>query len=174
VCPALSDFGLFLEPEFEAWLPPVGTDPKVLAAARAKAKWKVTSVSYEAEGNGARRAIDGNPGTIWHTHVPGAERGFPQEFAVDMGEEKTLKGFTYLPRQDGTMHGMVDQYAFAVSLDGQAWTTAAEGEFGNLRANPVEQTVAFAPVAARHFKFVARHALEKEHAVVAEIGVVEQ
>ena len=45
--------------------------------------------------------------------------------------------------------------------------------FGNLRANPVEQVVSFAPAKARFFKFIARHALEKNHAIVAEIGVVE-
>jgi hypothetical protein len=99
--------------------------------------------------------------------------GFPQDFAVDMGVEKTVKGFTDLPRQDKTVHGMVDQYAFAVSVDGKTWTQVAEGEFGNLRANPVVQTVPCEPVKARHFKFVARHALEKNHAVVAGIGVVE-
>jgi len=173
VCPALSDFGLFLEPDFDPWLPPVGADPKLLAAMKAKAKWKVVSASYEAPNNGARNAIDGNPATIWHTDGPDGERACPQEFVVDMGGERTLKGFTYLPRQDHTFHGMVDQYTFHTSLDGKTWSKAAEGEFGNLRANPVEQTVAFEPVTARYFKFTAKHALEKNHAVVAEIGVVE-
>ena len=68
---------------------------------------------------------------------------------------------------------MVDQYTFQLSADGKDWKTVSEGEFGNLRANPVEQSVTFAPVKARFFKFIARHALEKDHAVVAEIGVVE-
>ncbi len=173
VCPALSDFGLYLEPDFKTWLPPIGTDPKVLSAAKAKEKWKIVSASFEAKGSEAKNAIDGNPATIWHTAGEKGDSGLPQNFVVDMGEEKTLKGFTYLPRQDHSLHGMVDQYTFLVSLDGKAWTTAAEGEFGNLRANPIEQTVSFAPVKARYFKFVARHAVEMNHAVVAEIGVVE-
>ena len=151
----------------------MGTDPNVLAGAKAKAGLKVASASYEVRGNGAKRAIDGNPGTIWHTHDTDGEHALPQEFVVDMGEEKTLKGFTYLPRQDNCLHGMVDRYGFAVSADGKTWTTASEGEFGNLRANPVEQTVSFEPVKARYFKFVAKHAVEMNHAVVAEIGVVE-
>ncbi len=169
VAPALSDFGLFLEPEFENWIPPVGGDPK----AAAKAKWKVVSASFEAQGAEARKAIDGNPRTLWHTHAQSGESGLPQNMTVDMGKEKTIKGFTYLPRQDGLTAGMVDQYAFAVSVDGKIWKTVAEGEFGNLRANPVEQSVAFAPVKARYFKFTAKHALAKNHAAVAEIGVVE-
>jgi len=169
VCTALSDFGLFLEPEFETWLPPVGTDPKILAAATAEAKWKVVSASF----GDAKAAIDGNPATFWNTHGPVVEHTLPQEFVVDMGEEKTLKGFTYLPRQDHNFHGMVDQYTFQVSQDGKTWTTASEGEFGNLRANPLEQVVPFASAKARYFKFIAKHALEMNHAVVAEIGVVE-
>ena len=168
-CPALSDFGLFLEPEFESWMPPIGTDPKVLAAAKAKGNWKVVAASC----GDARAAIDGNPATFWNTHPVGKEHTLPQEFVVDMGAEKLLGGFTYLPRQDHCLHGMVDQYTFQISTDGKVWTTAVEGEFGNLRANPVEQGIPFAAAKARYFKFIARHALEKNHAIVAEIGVVE-
>ncbi|MEO5714626.1 MAG: alpha-L-fucosidase [Luteolibacter sp.] len=168
VAPALSDFGLFLEPGFDTWVPPVGGDPKVAA----KAGWKIAGASYEAEGGEARRAIDGDTGTLWHTHGGDGEHHLPQDFSVDMGKEKTLKGFTYTPRT-GTLNGVVDQYAFATSIDGKTWTTAAEGEFGNLRANLIEQTVPFTAVKARFFKFTAKHALEKNHAAVAEIGVVE-
>jgi alpha-L-fucosidase len=138
-----------------------------------RASWKLHSKSFEAPGGEASKALDQNPGTIWYTHGPDGESGLPQEFSVDMGYEKSLKGFTYLPRQDGTVNGMVDQYAFAVSTDGKEWKTVAEGEFGNLRANTAEQTVSFAAVKARYFRFTAKHALESNHAVVAEIGVVE-
>ncbi|MCU0781936.1 MAG: alpha-L-fucosidase [Akkermansiaceae bacterium] len=170
VCPALSDFGLFLEPEFPVWVPPVGGDPK----AAAKAKWKILAASWQnPPGGAARHAIDGRPDTIWHTHGDDGERTLPQHLAIDLGEDKTLKGFTYLPRQDGTPHGMVDRYEFFVSIDGQTWRQVAAGEFGNLRANPVEQTVTFPPAKARYIKFVATRALEKNHAVVAELGVIE-
>jgi alpha-L-fucosidase len=169
VCPALSDFGLFLEPEFGPWIPPVGGDPKMAM----KASWKVASVSYQGSGGEARRAIDGNPGTLWHTHGEDGERALPQEIVVDLGKMTNISGFTYLPRQDKTLHGMVDQYALFLSKDGAAWMEVSRGEFGNLRANPVEQTVSFAPAQARYFKFVALHAIEMNHAAIAELGVVE-
>ncbi|MEN9359357.1 MAG: hypothetical protein RL095_892 [Verrucomicrobiota bacterium] len=167
-CPALSDFGLYLEPEFPAWVPPVGGDPKALA----KAKWKILGCSSQAEGGEARNAIDGNAATLWHTHGKDGESGLPQSISVDLGEVKKLKGFTCTPRT-GVLHGVVDQYRFELSLDGKSWSLAAEGEFGNLRANPVEQSVGFAPAQARYFRFTARHALEKDHAAIAEIGVIE-
>ncbi|MCF7731548.1 MAG: discoidin domain-containing protein, partial [Akkermansiaceae bacterium] len=170
VCPALSDFGLFFEPEFPFWLPPVGGDPKRAA----KAKWKILTASYQnPPGGAARNAIDGQPNTIWHTHGEDGERTLPQDIAVDMGAVKTLKGFTYLPRQDGTAHGMVDRYTFSVSTDSTRWQQVATGEFGNLLANSVEQTIPFPSTKARYFKFTATHALKKNHAAVAELGVVE-
>ena len=169
VCPALSDFGLYLEPDFGPWEPPVSNNPK----AGAKAKWKVVSASYQAAGGEARNAIDGDVGTLWHTHGADGEHALPQEIVVSLGADKTLPGVTDTPRRDGTMHGRVDRYDFLTSTDGKTWKRVAEGEFGNLRANPVEQTVTFEPVAARYFKFIATHALEMNHAAVAELGVIE-
>lgn len=167
-CPALSDFGLFLEPALGPWIPPVGSSPDAVA----KIGWKILSASRQAPNAPASNAIDANPKTIWHTYVSRQdEGGLPQEFAVDMGQRKILKGFTYTPRQDRTLHGMVDQYEFYVSTDARTWNKVAEGEFGNLRANPVQQSVSFAPTPARYFKFVATGAIELHHAVVAEVGV---
>ncbi len=171
-CPAISDFGLYLEPEFETWIPPVSGDAKTAQ----KAKWKVVSTSYEAPGGEARRAIDGNAGTLWHTHGPDGEHKPPQEIVIDLGKKATLAGFTYLPRHDGTTRGIVDQYEFYVSEDGAAWgDTAAKGEFGNIKANPVEQTVTLAkPATGRFIKFVALHSADGNHIAVAELGVVEK
>ena len=48
----------------------------------------------------------------------------------------------------------------------------AEGEFSNIRANPVEQTIRFTnAVTGRYVRFVATHVLDDEPQVaVAEIG----
>lgn len=135
--------------------------------------WKVTSSTIETKGGEAKNAIDGDAGSLWHTHGKDGESGLPQSLTVDMGTVKTLKGFTYTPRQDGIAHGMVDQYTFEVSLDGKTWTKTTEGEFANLRAKPIEQSIPFKTTKARYFKFIAKHALEKNHAAIAEIGVIE-
>jgi alpha-L-fucosidase len=170
VCPALSDFGLYNEPEFDAWIEPIGSDPD----AAVKAKWKVLSTSYTNPDSDAASAIDGNRWTIWHTYGPDGEHHLPQFIAVDMGEMTTVNGFTYTPRQDGTLHGMVDRYEFYLSNDGKNWGNAVSiGEFANLRNNPILQTVSLPhPVRARYFKFVATHAVEMDHAVIAELGIV--
>jgi alpha-L-fucosidase len=172
VCPALSDFGLFLEPEIPQWVPPIGGIPKIEPLS--KTKWKVFAVSSEnPAGGAARQAIDEKPNTLWSSQGGADKGGLPQEIAIDLGAAINLKGFTYLPRQDGNAEGMVDSYQFFVSMDGKGWRRVAEGEFSNVSANPVEQTVSFPAIKARFVKFVATHAVEKNHAAVAELGVIE-
>lgn len=168
VCPALSDFGLYLAPE----LPEMGFAGQVRPQDRRG--WQVTA-SFQAEGNSPQAAIDGDPQTFWHTHDSRrGESGLPQSLTLDLGREKTLKGFTALPRQDGTRHGMVDRYRAETSLDGKTWQKAAEGEFSNIGANPIEQTVLFSqPTKARYLRLTALHAVERNHASFAEIGIVE-
>jgi alpha-L-fucosidase len=92
---------------------------------------------------------------------------------VDMSATCGLAGFFYLPRQDGCTVGNVDRYAFYVSEDGKTWgEPAARGEFGNIKANPVQQTIRFArPVKGRYFKFVALGSADGDCACVAELGV---
>ena len=91
-----------------------------------------------------------------------------------MGEEVEVQGFTYMPRQDNCFHGMTDQYQFYLGADGKTWgQPAAQGEFGNLRANPIKQAVKLPVVMkARYFKFVGTHSLERNHIVVAELGII--
>ncbi|MES2996337.1 MAG: alpha-L-fucosidase [Verrucomicrobiota bacterium] len=133
-----------------------------------KTGWKIIAVTT---GNAAA-AIDDNPTTFWHTHSDG-EKNPPQGFAVDLGRSVNITGFTYLPRQDGTAHGMTDKYRFELSRDGQKWVPVAEGEFSNIKANPVEQTIPLKkPVSARYFRFTGLHAVEKNHVSAAEIGVI--
>ena len=53
------------------------------------------------------------------------------------------------------------------------WQKVAEGEFGNIRANPVEQLIPLDhPQTARYFKFSALHVIEGNSTAAAEIGIV--
>ena len=54
-------------------------------------------------------------------------------------------------------------------------TPAAEGEFSNIRANPVPQRIDLkAPVKARYLRFVGKRVVEGSHVAVAELGVLEK
>lgn len=134
-----------------------------------KTNWKIVAATYGAAAN----AIDDDARTFWHTHPVEGERNPPQGFDVDMGREIKVIAFTYLPRQDGTAHGMTDRYRFELSRDGKRWRIFAEGEFSNIRANPIEQVVPLkTPVSARFLRFTGLHAVEKNHVSAAEVGVI--
>jgi len=124
----------------------------------AKAGWKVMD-----GGERLASAIDENEKTM---------ATFPQDISVDMGSEPVIRAFTYLPRQDRRTDGIVDRYAFYISLDGKDWEKVAEGEFSNIRANPVEQVVPLDhPIKARYFRFSSIHVLGGSGVVVNELGV---
>lgn len=166
-CPCISELSLFKLPE--GLNLKKASNASTLTAGVPKTKWKIVSAPA---GTNAKAAIDGNAATFWHTHMKQELRP-PQSFVVDMGEARKLRAFTYLPRQDGTTNGMTDRYVFEISLDGKSWKKVAEGEFGNLRANPIEQTISFTPEKARYFRFTGTHALDKNHVSAAEVGVLE-
>jgi alpha-L-fucosidase len=124
--------------------------------------WKVVSVdSEETAGadNSAARAIDGDSSTIWHTRW-NADQKQPHFITVDMRAAHRIGGFTYLPRQDGLLNGVVEKYRFETSADGVTWTTnIVDGSFANIQNNPSLQEVSFAPLNARYFRFTSLHAI---------------
>jgi alpha-L-fucosidase len=120
--------------------------------------WKVVAVDSEETGqgrNGAALAIDGDPGTFWHTRWS-EDLHLPHAITVDMGEPHRIAGLVYLPRQDGMLNGTVERFRFETSVDGVAWAMAIDdGSFANVRNNPDRQEARFAPVKARFFRFTA-------------------
>lgn len=135
--------------------------------------WRVVNASSEDADYPARNAIDDRPGTIWQTR-PDADLAVPRQLTVDMGSVKRIAGFSYLPRQDRNRSGVVESYRFETSLDGQTWATNVDGgTFGNIRNNPDNQEVTFAPIGARYFRFTALRALGNNGVVsAAEISVL--
>jgi alpha-L-fucosidase len=124
--------------------------------------WKVVSVDSEelaGENNSGANAIDGNASTIWHTRW-NADQRQPHTITVDMSKTNRIAGFTYLPRQDGLLNGVVEKYRFETSTDNVTWTTnIADGSFANIQNNPSLQEVAFTPVNARYFRFTSLQAI---------------
>jgi alpha-L-fucosidase len=136
--------------------------------------WKVvpeSSTSSALPGFPADQAIDADAGTLWKSEVSTPDH--PPRLTIDLGATQRIGGFAYLPRQDWVFEGVVDRYRFETSVDGQHWTQAAEGLFGNIRNNPMLQEVSFAPVEARFIRFTALHDVENTGtAGVAELTVL--
>ncbi|MCX4785156.1 MULTISPECIES: DUF6461 domain-containing protein [unclassified Streptomyces] len=82
----------------------------------------------------------------------------PHEIRIDMGSSKTIAGFAYLPRQDGSINGRVGQYEFYVSSDGTTWgSPVATGTFAD---DSSRKTVGFPPTATRYIRFRALTAVD--------------
>ncbi len=115
-----------------------------------------------------KKAFDDDASTLW----VGNGRA-PQDFAVDCGKIVTMRGFEYLPRQDGKLDGLVDSYVFEVSENGRKWREVSSGEIGNLAANPIRTRIEFEkPVKARYFRFKAMRSLgDGKTCAVAEIDL---
>ena len=62
----------------------------------------------------------GDPSTIWHTMYSVTVAKYPHWVDLDAGEVKEIKGFTYLPRQNGN-NGNIKDYSIQVSMDGKEW-----------------------------------------------------
>ena len=91
-----------------------------------------------------------------------------------MGKTNQIGGFTYLPRQDGLLNGVVEKYRFETSTDNVIWTTnISAGSFANIQNNPSLQELSFAPVNARYFRFTSLQAIWNSGGTsAAEISVV--
>ena len=100
-----------------------------------KSVWRRKSVDSEevvGENGAATNAFDGNPATIWHTQWLGGSDAPPHEIVIDLGVEQVVRGFRYLPRQDGGTNGRIAEYQFYGSIDGVTWgVPRASGMFAD-------------------------------------------
>ncbi|MCD8301962.1 MAG: discoidin domain-containing protein [Prevotellaceae bacterium] len=134
---------------------------------------EVVFVSSE-EGPGgevAANLVDGNPETIWHTMYSITMGTYPHWLEFDTGETKTIKGFTYLPRQNGS-NGDIKGYKLELSLDGKTWTgPVAQGEFP--RSKEEQKVLLAQPQKARYVRFTALSSQNGDvFASGAEFGVL--
>ena len=117
---------------------------------------EVVYVSSEEgpDGGYAKNLVDGDPNTIWHTLYSITVPKYPHWVDFDCGEEKLIKGFSYLPRQDGSPNGNIKAYKVQLSVDGQNWTEpVSEGEFEN--SSKEKKVMLSVPQRARYLRFTA-------------------
>jgi hypothetical protein len=133
---------------------------------------RADSEETAAENGRAANAVDGDPATLWHTRWQDATPECPHEIVIELTPAATLKGFTYLPRQDDSENGMIKGYEFYVSNDGQDFgQPVARGEFEN---NKSLKSVTFAPQLCRFIKLRALSEVnDGAWTSAAEIGVLQ-
>lgn len=110
--------------------------------------------SQEPDEGDAAYLVDGDPSTFWHTMYSITLAKYPHWVDFDAGKEKVIKGFTYLPRQDGSLNGCIKDYEIYVSNDNKNWgNPILKGKF---EKNAKLQKVMFGkPVKARYVRLRA-------------------
>jgi len=128
--------------------------------------WKLVGINDER----ATAIIDGNPASVWHQRDG---KKMPIDLVIDLGNKYNVSGFKYLPDQNRWSSGIITTYKFHVSDDNVNWKLVDEGEFSNIRNNPLMQVKNFTPVTARFIKLQASKNTQGDNvAGYAEVDVI--
>jgi alpha-L-fucosidase len=131
----------------------------------ARKAWKVVNIDDKQVDN----IIDGNQNSTWHQ---GRDKKMPIDIVIDLGKVENLSGFRYLPDQE-QHNGIITNYQFFVSQDNAQWKLVDEGEFSNIKNNPLWQIKKFEPVRTRYIKLRAlRNTRNNDAAGYAELDVM--
>lgn len=163
---------------------PVPTEDKVevKAIAYEPSSGKFSSISHESfdlprrdwkilgiEDDKAYRILDGDPFTAWHQ----MNKSLPVDLVIDLGKEHNITGFRYHPDMGIWGPGIIAGYRFFVSLDNKNWKLVSEGEFPNIKNNPLWQTKTFKMERARYVKFEALKNTENNNNIgYAEVNII--
>ncbi|WP_320167802.1 DUF4978 domain-containing protein [Mangrovibacterium marinum] len=130
--------------------------------------WTVREVSSEetnSESSPASNAFDDDVSTIWHTKYSGSTATAPHFIEIDMGAEYEVSGFLATPRLDNSTNGLIRNFQFYTSLDGDNWEPVAGGSW-----LPYYSEVYFSPIDARYFRLVS---LSGSYASLSEIDLLQ-
>lgn len=92
---------------------------------------------------------------------------------IDLGEERTVSSFHFLPDQSEPNRGLIANYELSAGTSADQLNNVVKaGEFSNIQNNPVMQSVYFTPVTARYLLLKATRMLAPDEAMgFAEIAV---
>ncbi|WP_051209827.1 discoidin domain-containing protein [Gelidibacter mesophilus] len=105
----------------------------------------------------AVQAADGDPNTIWHTKWRGTSDPYPHEIQIDLGEQQSVLGLEYLPRQDASLNGTIAGYEIYVSNTNGNWgvPVATSNTNGTWAYNHDRKTVNFTQKQGRYVRLRA-------------------
>jgi len=131
-----------------------------------KTDWKIVGINDE----NLSKIFDGYTTTVWHKR---GDQIMPFDLVIDLGNSYNVSGFKYLPDQNKWSSGIISNYQFYVSNNNIDWKLVDEGEFSNIKNNPVWQIRNFSPVNARYIKLKAlKNIWGDDVAGYAEIDVI--
>lgn len=91
-----------------------------------------------------------------------------QEIEVQLSAEMPVAGFRYVPNQGRDAGGHISNYQLFVNNK-----KVAEGEFSNIKHNPIEQEIRFPAVKGDKIRFVATRIVDNQpQAGIGEFSVI--
>ena len=163
LCPTLNNFELYKIEKLER-----GNAEK---AGSDRSLWKVVKGKGEAE-HEVEKLWDGLEYTTWESCK---DFGLPTEIVINMGESRTVAGFSFLPPQE-TYQGHILEYelGFAGSID-KLDDSVLNGEFTNTVNNPIRQYVRFEKTVSGQFLKlrVKSCANGYQQAILTDIDIIE-
>lgn len=131
-----------------------------------KRTWKIVGI----EDKEVNSLLDGNTDTQWYQKNT---LKLPIDLVIDLGRTLKISGFKYLPDQHWWGSGIISNYSFFISENGNDWKQVDEGEFSNIKNNPLWQTKTFSPSKARYIKLRALKNTDDNQTVgYAEIDII--
>lgn len=128
--------------------------------------WKILGT----DDKNAYAILDGNTTTTWHQ---GKDQKMPVDLVIDLGSVQNLSGFKYHPDQGMWGPGIITHYEFYVSSDNKEWKLADQGEFSNIKNNPLWQIKKISPEKTRYIKLRAVKNTENDsNCGYAEIDII--
>ncbi len=129
--------------------------------------WKIVGIDDEK----AYAILDGNQSTVWHQN--NQRQNLPIDLVIDLGKQQKISGFSYFPDQALWGPGIITEYEFYVSTNNRNWNRVSDGEFSNIKNNPLWQTKNFDVVNTRYIKFRALKNTENNNNIgYAEIDLI--
>ncbi|MEO6723598.1 MAG: alpha-L-fucosidase [Ferruginibacter sp.] len=129
-------------------------------------EWKIIGIGDEK----VYAVLDGDPHSVWHQ--PKGTK-LPADLVIDLGKEENLSGFKYFPDQGLWGPGIITTYQFYISNDNKEWKLADEGEFSNIKNNPLWQIKKFASIKARYIKLRAlKNTEDNDNIGYAEVDII--
>ncbi|KAA6349902.1 Beta-galactosidase [termite gut metagenome] len=82
--------------------------------------WKVVYADSEETNeanNIASNVFDMQESTFWHTDYSTSKPEYPHQIVIDLGEDKIISGFSYLPQAGTNKKGMIKDYRIYVKMN---------------------------------------------------------
>jgi len=81
--------------------------------------WKIVYASSEElddANNVATNVFDLQESTFWHTNYSKSNPKHPHQLVIDLGEDKIITGFSYLPRAEANKPGMIKDFKVYIKM----------------------------------------------------------